>query len=566
MMKEPNIELAKKRIWNQMKGKLPDRGTPAHWGTVTALRRAHGLVKASALKRVQSKERLFDLLPERTPFVFTASKRWWALGSLGLMLSTLLVPAMQMAPTVSAASENVLEPVSGDVSINGVLVTGTATLEEGDRVETGDGAMAHITFLDDSRVTMGPSTQVDILKTTVDPLNRAKTEIQLQENKGRVWTQVLNLVSKESLFQLNFPEGHVAVSQKASFDVQVSEAGTEVEVARSLVDVDVEGGGLAYEGVLGQGTRLTVGTAVTTDTVSEAAQKDVWWTFNLAYGKAYARTLDASYKQENIDRAMILPGNPLYGLKTFRENLQVSLALTSSARQDLLVEQAQNRLNEAQTLLARGDTAQASQVLDVYQETVEQVSGSDNETLLAQVDETQKQVLVTVGEDDQLLSVSQELQQVPDLIDAGDFEGALAVLSGYQDKSLSLLSELGAVPMDEREMVVSSLLDQKLSDLQLLRVLVAMPQLAGSTADSTLMEQLSMMVLSLREKELGELSAFFADHDYDAIAQQDMYDRLKDGADLTPEITEQFDTVESLDPRFSVPHADQAQDESNGGE
>lgn len=84
-----------------------------------------------------------------------------------------------------------------------------------------------------------------------------------------------------------------------------------------------------------------------------------------------------------------------------------------------------------------------------------------------------------------------------------------------------------------------------MQDIQQLRVIASMPSLAGNVkADSDMMEQLSVMVLSLREKELGDLSSFFSAHDYDANAQQAMYDRLKEGADLTEEMTEQLDTVE----------------------
>lgn len=609
-MKEPNLELAKKRIWKRLSMKLPDRGIPSHVFAVSKLRESQELVKSSTLKRVQFKEHLLDILPDRVPAFSFLPRKVWALSSLSLLMGALFVPAMEMSPMVLASTENTLDIVEGDVYVNGVLVTGVVTVQEGDRIETGEGSMAHIYLVDDSRVTLGPSTQVDLVTSIVDPNNRAKTEVHIQENKGRVWSQVLNLISNESSFELSFPEGQVLVTQKASFDVQVSPVSTKIEVARNLASVTINEDDLSYQGVLGQGASLNVGTTVTTSTISSGEQKDVWWTFNLAYGKSYMRGLDASYKQENIDRAVILPGNPFYVLKTFRENLQVSLAMTPDARQDLFVEQAQNRLNEAQTLLARGDTAQAAQVLEVYQQTVAQVSDTDNEALLAQVDETQKQVLLsdnagnsqllqdhlstasaTVSSDlsdkseAKMNSVSQMLQQVPDLIDAGSFDSALQVLSDYQSSSLSILSELQDVPMDQREMVVSGLLVQKLSDIQLLRVIAAMPQLKGALdADSTIMEQMSVMVLSLREKELGDLSTFFTAHDYNAQVQQEMYDRLKDGADITPELTQQLDTVEQQmqpvqasdvltdiqpveqDPRFSVSHTDETQDQSDSGQ
>jgi len=118
-------------------------------------------------------------------------------------------------------------------------------------------------------------------------------------------------------------------------------------------------------------------------------------------------------------------------------------------------------------------------------------------------------------------------------------------LSDYQLESFSIVSELENVPLDQRAGIVSNLLDQKLKDIQLLRVLASMPELSTRVdVDGTMLEQLSMMVLSLREKELTQLSDFFESTDYDVDLQYQMYSRLRDHADITPELTQQFKDVE----------------------
>ena len=183
-MKENSIEIAKKRIWKSLSGKLPDREKAEFVFAVSQLRASQELVKVGSLKRVQGKERLLDVLPESTPTFSFFPRKVWALGSLGVLLAALFVPVMKLSPIVSAATENTLETVEGEVYVNGVLVNGRVAVQEGDRIETGDGSMAHLMLVDDSRVSLGPSTKVDLIRSFVDPQNKAKTEILLRENKG----------------------------------------------------------------------------------------------------------------------------------------------------------------------------------------------------------------------------------------------------------------------------------------------------------------------------------------------------------------------------------------------
>jgi len=59
-------------------------------------------------------------------------------------------------------------------------------------------------------------------------------------------------------------------------------------------------------------------------------EQDVWWDFNLAYGKIHLRDVDERYKNEAIERAIILPGNPLYVFKTFRETVQETFTFSNA--------------------------------------------------------------------------------------------------------------------------------------------------------------------------------------------------------------------------------------------
>ena len=569
MLNDAQINDAKKRIWSRLQGKLPERELSVYQPILSVLRNQK--TPLSRLKRVQFKERILDVLPDRIPATSFFSRRLLAGATLLLILGVTFTPILEMTPSASASSTNLLEVVEGEVRVNGNRVGDRVLLQTGDQISTGEDAMAHLYFLDDSRVTLGPGSQVDIVDTQIDPKNRADTQVKLRLESGRLWVQVLNLVSSESTFTVEFPEGSATVDSRASFDITTDD-GTQISVARNLIAVNVHTATGSYEGILGQGATLLAGEEVNMESLPPEISDDVWWSFNLAYGKSYARQLDESYKQENVDRAVILPGNPLYFLKTFRENVQISLTFSSEAKEELLVQQAENRLNEAQVLLAQGETEAAEQVLQVYQATVHNaLENSDNEGMLALVEETQKGVLVSQEVDAgltlleehlvsssalipsdasektgvQMLSASQKLQRVPDLIANGDLNQALADLSAYQSESISILAQLESVALEEREAVISTLLDQKLKDIQILRVIASMPDLSQVLdVDGAILDQLSMMVLSLREKELTELSKFFESTTYNVALQYDVYSRLRDHTEITPELTEQFENVE----------------------
>ena len=60
---------------------------------------------------------------------------------------------------------------------------------------------------------------------------------------------------------------------------------------------------------------------------------------------------------------------------------------------------------------------------------------------------------------------------VSDLIENGNYDLAMQYLFNYKDESRAILVELGSVPLENRQAVIISLLDQKLPDLQILRIL-----------------------------------------------------------------------------------------------
>jgi hypothetical protein len=380
--------------------------------------------------------------------------------------------------------------------------------------------------------------------------------------------------------------------------------GKEIEVSKNLLEVMVVNEDSVFEGTLGQGVKMTIADEVETSELTDEEKNDSWWKYNVAFGKDYSRQVEEKYKKESVDRVLILPGNPFYKLKTFQESVRSFMTFSDEGKQKLAVEFAENRLREAQSLIALGEDEMASETLEDYEAAVNEVvemSGGSSEELIAHAEQVQKELLTqqSVGEGTQileshlvsltdsseskLLSSSQKLQRVPDLIENGQFEEALSALTDYRDESRAILVELELLPIDERSTVLSTLLDQKLKDLQMLRIIAAMPELSDMIdVDAQILEEMNMIVLSLREREITHLSDFFANGSYDKDVQLEIYSKLKDSLSLDPVLEGQLNTIEDelsngnsgsgivIDitetPVELNTHSDETEYESEGGE
>lgn len=621
MNNDSQIAEAKRRIWAKIEGKLPDRGISPYTSVSRVLRKASD-ISISRLNKVQIKERLFDVLPDSRPYpsysekfgTMFVRKRVMSLAVLTFFFVFMFAPIFKFAPRVSAAGDNILEVDQGSALLirggESSSVTDQTAVLQGDKIEVADDSIAHLYFLDDSRMTLGPGTVLVVTGVYVNPGNKARTEVTVDQFAGRSWTQVLNLVGKDSFFSFRFPNGEITVKQRSSFDVNVSRDGAKIEVAKNLVEVLINQSSKIYAGTLGQGVKMDVdGENISTDELSDEEKNDVWWKFNLAFEKSYARTVDEKYKKEAIARVLILPGNPLYKLKTFQESLQSLVSFSKSAKQELAVQRAQNRLSEARSLIAQGKNDRVESVLNDYQDAVDEaVKLSGGDKILVGTEAVQKEVLsfqdsnnntellktsvntaAAASSQDQTeknenlsLSASQRLHVVPDLIENGAFDLAYKYLAYYRDESRAILEDLETVPLENREALIMNLLDRKLKDLQMLRIIAAMPEFSGQVnVDAQTFQEMSMMVLSLRERELNHLSEFFTAAEENRDVQILVYSKLKNSVDLGENVSEMLSKVENQlsgsglvvdlkvteapsDPRLDS-HAYEAQNKSDGG-
>ena len=563
-----DLENIKKRIWEKMEPKLQGRGYSPYFSAARSLK-AFAHLESSKLNKFQIKERLFDSLSDReAPLLFFS--KFKSLFAQKKILSfvfcavLIFIPIFEFVPMVSAGANNTLEVSQGLVTIlregEEIFVDDDFVLHQGDKVSVSADSLAHIYFIDDSRMTLGPGSEVVLTEIYVHPDNRARTEVVVDQLSGEIWTQVLNLVSKDSFFAHRFPDGEISVSQRASFNVKI-EDGVEIKVARNLIDVMVSNDGKIHQGTLGQGVKMSIMGEVLIDELSKLEESDIWWTFNLAFEKSYARTVEDKYKEDAIKRVLILPGNPLYKLKTFQENIQSFISFTQNSKMEFAERVAENRLREAQALSAQGESEMAEQALVLYEEAVgEALALNVQDEIVVSAEEAQKELMTSIETgvldsvaastsalnfEDAAFTVSQKLQKVPDLIEAGGFETAQIYLESYRDESKALLTQLENFEMEERNSVVESLLEQKLHDLQMLRIIGAMPAFSHVLdVNVQVLQDLNMIVLSLRERELNHLEEFFNTTVYEEEAQQMIYSKLKNSSELEPSIVGKLEEIE----------------------
>jgi len=130
--------------------------------------------------------------------------RWHRQSVAAMILMTpLIVPALAMTQGAVTATLSVLaapvERIAGDAGAGEPGVSGM-NLAEGDRVRTGAGGVALITFLDGSTVTLLSETEVTVKQA---PTGRAKAAgVRMLIHAGRVWARVVQAAGSRSTLTL----------------------------------------------------------------------------------------------------------------------------------------------------------------------------------------------------------------------------------------------------------------------------------------------------------------------------------------------------------------------------
>lgn len=143
---------------------------------------------------------------------------------LAITAASSVASAAQHAAVSPTATLTVLAPPVQRLSTGRqpALAEASMDLQEGDRVITGQGGFALVTFLDGSTVTIEPNSDV-----TIRQANRERSTIHLVIYVGKVWARVARLMGRESSLSLESNE-YAATAHDGLIGAQESSDGTFV--------------------------------------------------------------------------------------------------------------------------------------------------------------------------------------------------------------------------------------------------------------------------------------------------------------------------------------------------
>ena len=170
-----------------------------------------------------------------------------------VVAGTLGLPAMVGAQTEVAATLSVLagpvERIPAGASVGEPGVSGM-NLADGDRIKTGAGGIALITFLNGSTVTVMPGSEVTVKQTSSE---RATSGMRLFIHAGRVWARVVQAAGSRSVLTLESND-YSATARDGLIGAERSPEGFVCWVRRGLMTVSNSAG--QSEAVLMAGQRV----------------------------------------------------------------------------------------------------------------------------------------------------------------------------------------------------------------------------------------------------------------------------------------------------------------------
>jgi len=517
----------------------------------------------------------------------------WATVMACLVLVTGTFGYFVQLPQVSAAKVSQVDAVRGTVYVeregqpisleNGFLV------KEGDRLITEADGLLDVMFVDDSLLTLGPDTEVEITRLWADPENEANTSIEVNVESGRIFAQVVNLSPTSSLFAISTEKGDFMVDRKASFDVFVTPELIEARVFSNLMDFEVHTGGVTREGTLGPNLLMQLNGDLVIEEIENLEvlkTEDVWVQTNLENHTKYLDRLESFYEARTTQKAGTLPGDAFYFLERGGEEIKLFFSFGEEKQAEVNLNLAEQRFSEATVLIRQGDQETAQELLQNYQTTLVDLSGQTPEyekNIRATLEESQKMmegfsvddsiqearsmvdetVILVVNDEAEkqvvhLETTADRLGLALDLIQIGAYDLAEQSLLDYQAGLNDVLEGLAELPMESRKQVIFEILDQKLRDLLMLKLIdseldvleedeasVELKAQVQVVYEDTLY-QLNTLVLNLKERAVLQLGTFLEDVKEDETIQLQILGRLKKSVPLDFEFMQVINDLEEF--------------------
>ena len=236
-----------------------------------------------------------------------------------------------------------------------VTVSDDMKLFEGDIVFTSDDGWVSIKFLDDSVVRLKEGSEVSIKKLFRSEENLAVTNVEVEIEKGDMWSRVLNLFEDGSDFSVKAGD-IVASAKKAAFNVHKEGGQASVEVYSNVVNLKSS----SDEKKVLSGQKAIKATGVSVPKVVDmpgAAARDSWVQSNLESDVAHIAKVEEKKTEDLKDAVGALPGSALYSVKSLKDGVTNLLTFDDVSKAKLNFENAERKFVEWTVLLKDGKAA-----------------------------------------------------------------------------------------------------------------------------------------------------------------------------------------------------------------
>ena len=551
------------------------------------------LLEISSLKKAIIKERVMDHVESVAVGVRSifSMKRFWGTAALLAFFAFIFYPDLRFFPSVSAEKNTYVQVEQGQVEIirgdEVISVEDDMLLEDGDIVKVYDASLAQVYFLDDSRMTIGPASEVLMNKLYVDEANEALTQVEVFIETGNAWVQVINLTNEDDYFTVLTRVGELRIDRMADLNISVSDSAVSVQAVRYLAAFDIAGS-IDRDGILVEGTQLLI--SGEDDLVIDGMPDmsgDIWFDYNLTQDENHIKNVTDYYITESAQDLHLLSKDPLYSLKEFQKVVRQAVGVEDTSYDE--VEEAQEKLSQAEQLISEGDTDGAQEKVDEYVEIIETVVNSGGETddvvdaLIEQADQTTKSLTVKMSENQDLILIQQAVNQAEEitadtegsknmkkvdnasdklvmavsLIDEGSYESAMSYLEDYKDNSLEIATDISSVSSEERAEVVSQVFDNKIEDLHLLKIIAAKIDEVSDIIDPALEQEvtsvklqalyeINALVVSLKDRAISTITDFLGQVQADETIQIQVLSNLKRDVPMDFDMMKQINDIEDV--------------------
>lgn len=277
-------------------------------------------------------------------------------------------------------------------------------VHEGDAIRTGADGLVVINFYDASTSRIAADSEVNLVKVFLDQKNYAKQQIRLKTSTGRIWSRVLQLMDRESSYEIQSNKT-VATVRGTAFDFNSQqEQQTEVDVTESVVDVatfsddeQTNGEGeptYLHQQLIGEGQETVVDESseqslqeFSVQNIPDEKKNSAWFQDNLMADQEFEKMVRERKEELLKEMSSILPDSPLYGLKRRAESIRMAMATDQSEKVALSLQFAQERLTEVQQLaMDPTKTDLALQTMNEFQTALQSIPNLENNLLPAQID------------------------------------------------------------------------------------------------------------------------------------------------------------------------------------